>query len=310
MEEARPELPKRVKSVGWLGVVLAGCSFLAAGILLIAAREKLAEVSFPNPYLFYVPCLVLLAYLLVCSISLLFGYAGGRRGTILCYLGMLLITLGWTVFDWVVTLGPEHTQPSGDRLRPWPHPALIVQLLVLVAVSVYVLTNLLNREAREAVARIEQWRASLPKRLPFWVKVIGWFCVLAAGFNLLWHPVLLPTPYRKFFYPQLERPGGWLFLGFLYLLLIPLFVFGIGLLRRREWGRKGTILCFIFVIVIWFPLAIFEPFGMASRGFGEEVSVGEKVGMGVGNVIVVSLIVCYLMSRKVREVFSGGSPDR
>ena len=159
MDAGAPEIPRRVKVVAWVGIVVAAWN-LCAVVILLVFRQPLSRAGLSAPLAIAAACLTLLVFLLVFSIGLLRGHAWGRNGALVSYAGLTKVISAWVMWDWIFAArreGPEH-----DPAAMWPNPVLVMLLVVVFLLGVHAAANLLCKESRRALARIRARRASRP----------------------------------------------------------------------------------------------------------------------------------------------------
>jgi len=152
----------------------------------------------------------------------------------------------------------------------------------------------------------------LTHRLPMGVRVIGWFIAVAMGWNLLFLPlflVVLPNEEIEKEAPELLRPEAWFFLGPALLVALWMFVSAVRMLRRREAGRKGT------VVSIWTYLAlaaVAAVWTVAVRA-DQPLSFLEDFFLPIAGLIIpcllVWLVTSYLNRPEIKAKFKEDTPE-
>ena len=122
--------------------------------------------------------------------------------------------------------------------------------------------------------------AAIPTRSTF-VTVVAWIFLMLSGFgllitllqNVMVHLLFPPDAFEALadapLAPGMPPAAGWLFahMNWLFaLFLLPalaIFVASLGLLRRREWGRKLFIAMMVFSIVMNLASLVFQGYMMA-----------------------------------------------
>lgn len=291
VDESMPRLPPNVRMVGKLSLGV-GIGSLLAGLLLLWGGNF-------GVRLFSVTMLAFGGLLIPSAVGLLLGYSWGRGGTIMCYLGPTVTLAQFMVIQCVEGMGPW-----GFPL--WEAYGMGGTLLALIAIDVFVFKTLLGRPGRLAFQAIRQWRSSRKHALPVGVQILGWFFVLAAAADLVLFPVLLVLIPQSLTGPRLNTLGAKVFLTLMGILLVAFVVFGITLLRRLDWGRRGLMGSVFASFFLGLGMMIHQrlfPEVWSSPVGDIETSLGEAVMQVVLLGVVVGTVLLYLHQSKVRVCF-------
>ncbi|MBI5239918.1 MAG: hypothetical protein HY926_05565 [Elusimicrobia bacterium] len=124
------------------------------------------------------------------------------------------------------------------------------------------------------------------------VAVIGWLFAALAAFSIVFHFYVLARHQSLLFGPVLQTA---LSVGLSLCVLIP----AVGLLKRREWGRKGLIGMLSAVIAwnFWIIFRVHSKYG---------IPLGEMLApwiVAAASLLLFGTVICVLCLRSVREEF-------
>jgi len=150
-----------------------------------------------------------------------------------------------------------------------------------------------------------QQRPEPPRRLPTGIKVFAWIGIVVGTWNVLCASVILVSPGEPGSLAAHPVVRCW---GAMAIIVGGMSVpAAIGLLLRREWGRRGAIICLILI----FATALAYALSFAALSWPEDgnplrvalLVVPGMIGVAVTGIIV-GLLIWYLSRDRIRKVFA------